>query len=128
MAGTDGNDPTGAQEARYGPEEIATLARARSTPTPIMFPEWSPKMEWSGSGLKNACPVANLAVTAFDQFLTANQDITVCDCVYVKTSTMEMLSPNAYQGPDAGGIQQWKDMVPNFRSRWGKPNKGPVWP
>lgn len=126
MAGTDGGDDGDGTEtaSRYGPEEVAALAAARATPTPTMYPEWSPKKTWT-TKLKNACPIANTMVTLFDQFLTANKENIVCDCAYSETGSLEMIRPNAYQNTDAKGIQQWKDMVTTYKTKWSG-DKGPA--
>lgn len=104
MAGTDAAQ-------RYGPAQL--LEASIATGLPMCFPEWSPRFEWSGS-VKVACPIANSAMIAFDEFLTDNAARILCDCTY----HVNTLNPTGYENSDAAGIQQWKDSVVSYKTRW----------
>lgn len=106
MAGTD-------TSSAYGPAEL--LQASIDTGLPMVFPEWSPRFEWGSTEARQyACPIANTALIAFDEFLTDNAARIVCDCVY----HVATLNPNAYEAPDAAGAQQWRDSVTTYKTRW----------
>jgi len=79
----------------------------------MCFPEWSPRFEWTGT-TKVACPISNTMQGLFNDFLTANVDRILCDCVYHPNA----LNPTGYENTDAAGIQQWKDAVASYKTKW----------
>ena len=105
MAGTDGPQ-------RYGTAQL--LQASIDSGLPMCFPEWSPRFEWTGT-TKVACPISNTMQGLFDDFLTANADRILCDCVYHPNA----LNPTGYENTaDAAGVQQWKDAVVSYKTGW----------
>ena len=89
----------------YGVTELLTVAAASNRP--IAFPEWSPRY-----AVNEPCAVSNTFVSKFyNDVIAPNQAIIVADCVF----NQNIRDPNAYEGTDTAGINQWALMANTTR-------------
>lgn len=106
-------DYTNGDDGAYGLKQMK--AHSVTTGLPMCIPEWSPRYEWgTEAGQQYACPVADLTMTNMADWLDANSDMMVCDCVYHQS----ILEANAYQNTDAAGIAAWRRVPGIMKTRW----------
>ena len=72
--GTDGSD-------QYGLTDVLNYCNANPG-IPMLFPEWSPRFEWGDAVSEQKCnKIPDLCLQSFYDWLAANKDILVCDCM-----------------------------------------------